>query len=762
MKPISSLSSNSLSSASIGGTHLDSSGLSVAEHAALAKAVTRNNLAEFQAISSKHPQACANAVFDNGQNILHLATASQSYAVARDFLQRCPEWTSDLVNARDDHGHTPLTYVCAGPQDNADLVVQLLRAGTREDLIAPLLAAARNGHENIAVQLIEAGADLNLALPKLCDANIPAEESWRGTCILQSFEPDSIHDVLSAVAHTGDSHVAAALQIHGASGSRVLLNMASHGTLEGNALTTLLKSGLDLPQAIIGLVQRGDLSKASQVLGLAKRFVTNDTVAGAVIQLAEKGDMKTLSRMAPLFNTEIRSNRSLWEELITRCDASTLKGIMSLGLTVPNGTLKTLVDLEHVGAMKKLLDAGVPPSMMIKAAGSNLSGDEKRVLALKAAGVDVGGGNNVSSTRDQQRQRQVFGKLSSEDQLQAIADIVAQGKTGLVAWLLTAAKDPQSLLKQAARRADGEKICSSLLRSGLVDAESLLVDLVKSDQMNDAKKLLRAMRNARLSDFENVCTPVLFNLIQNGDLGTAKKFMPSLTSGESALAQAASINDMGMVTSLVEAGADVSLAVGTLIQKKQVEAAGRILEQEAKVDFDLALMWAIDGFSHTDGYKVLELVGAKLSNALFLAAKEGHDHIVEAIVEIDESLVREVLIRVSSDPALAEWEKRDIVQEWRFGSLTLAGALEELARDSTTLSVLRHILSLGAPSENALVALAKRGELSAVEQLIFAGSATRGAMRTLVNGGNTEAVEVLKQAMESAKRRFDGARPLAI
>ncbi|MVW70864.1 hypothetical protein [Bordetella sp. 15P40C-2] len=701
MKPISSLSSNSISGAVIEGVSPDPTGLSRNSHAALEQALTRGDLTEFRTISAQYPEACGNAVFDNGQNMLHLAIASQNYEIAHDIVDRYPEWKADLVNVRDDHGQTPLMYVCQGTEDDDNLVGKLMSVGVSEDLIGPVTAAARKGHENIIDELQIAGADLTWALLGLCDASIPAEEIERGmNCLLAGGA--IIQDAMSDVALAGNHLLTAALQLRGASGSDAILTYASHGMLDEKLLTTLLRAGSDLPTAFIELVRQGDLAQAQQLQTVGRRVMTDDAhpraaLHFAVVRLLESGDTASLRKIQPLLLGQKFAVID-WKDMVHRFDASALKELLSLGLEVPKDDLKTLLILSQVGSIKKLLQAGVPASDFIKAAGHKLTPDE--LIMLKAAGVDLSE-HGLSIPSDRFARKEQFQALRGDDQLQVIAQCVSRNAIGLIAYLLTAAKDPQDMLRQAASRPDGANMCYHLLHSDLVEPGSLLVEFVKSDQVDAAKALLSGMLRASMRLGDSGCAPLLFQLLRDGDHELVKKFIPAVITGAAALAEAASRNAMDVVEGLIAQGADVSGAIGVLMAAKQAEAAGRIMSLDVAVDLKRAGMWMFDSHITNDFAEVLRLNGIDLTDVMLLAAKEEHSGITYRMNRDHPSILVEALSRVATDPDLSVRGKKDMVRALSNNRKSIDHALLALAHDPTKTAALAQLLTLGIGSDRA-------------------------------------------------------------
>ncbi|MVW73483.1 ankyrin repeat domain-containing protein [Bordetella sp. 15P40C-2] len=725
---------------------------------ALEKALASDDVAAFWELSGPLFAESANGLFDNGENILHVAVRRGCRAIALDIAHRNHQWGFDLVNTRNDEGRTPLEHAVAGLRDDPDLVQALLETGVHGRLEDALCAAAQNGHVQAAKRLVEAGANPTSAMVDFLHFDSHPGGRAEGLAMLRSLGAN-LSDGLSLAARTAHTNAVRALHLLGVSGSALILARFKNGTCTDQELSTLVSGGADVQTALRELVHADALKDAKRLIVVDARVngrlsnPTSPALVATLLKFIERNNEIGISRLLKLLDGQIRDSK-VWELLLINRDVAALKSLYKAGLKQPNaGVLKNLLADGCVTALTTLMDAGMPSSTLLHRLGRDPRKGRDAIATLMAAGIPPGELSNddpsVAGIINALIERKLdVDQLTTDDRRIAIENTVAAGKPGEAAWLLQgggAKADLKRMLITAWCLGT-----SKLLQTGVGSPNKLLHEMMAAwtdGNLNDGHlfKVAFAMRTTRLWGIDPL-TPYILAFVKQGEFTRVEQLFSIVSKGTGALVEAAQIGDLPLANLLLHSGAEGGgSAIRELLQYNKAEVAGRLLA--AGVNLHDALVDVSE-----DDVPLLEAIGAEWPMALLRAAQREQDMRAFRLIRQKPASLLEALLTLANDDAMAADTKAAQVKfltdtVLRQSSMRFSSLINPLAEDTANDAKLRALITLGVPTQDALMTLAWDGNRLAAQRMILAGADFIGAMRALHANGENDARSTLGLAL---------------
>ncbi|MVW77416.1 ankyrin repeat domain-containing protein [Bordetella sp. 02P26C-1] len=725
---------------------------------ALEKALASDDVAAFWELSGPLFAESANGLFDNGENILHVAVRRGCRAIALDIAHRNHQWGFDLVNTRNDEGRTPLEHAVAGLRDDPDLVQALLETGVHGRLEDALCAAAQNGHVLAAKRLVEAGANPTSAMVDFLHFDSHPGGRAEGLAMLRSLGAN-LSDGLSLAARMAHTNAVRALHLLGASGSALILARFKNGTCTVQELSTLVMGGADVQTVLRELVHADALEDAHRLIAVDTRVngrlsdPTSPAAVATLLQLIELNDEVGISRLLKLLEGQI-SDTTLWAKLLICGDVVTLRRLYQAGLKQPNNSvLRSLLAEGRVTALTTLMEAGMAPCTLLKNLGPAWRKDRDAIATLLAAYVPPHqlseGDPSVAKIINALRERKFeVDQLPDQARRKVIADTCEEGKPGEAAWLLKSYRALTDLRRiLMTHRGAGT---TKLLETGLGSPHEMIGEIMTGWRHGVLDKatlygLVVPMRESGLWGIDPL-TPYIFDFVKNGDLKRAEQMFSSVSKGTGALAEAAQRNDLSLANLLLHLGAEGGGAtIKQLLRDNKAEVAGRLLAAGVNIHD------ALGDLSDSDG-RLLEAIGADWPMGLLRAAQHLQDTRAFRLILKKPGILLEALLHLAHDHETpVDFKAAQVAfltqTALRYSTIRVSSVINPLAEDTANDAKLRALINLGIPTEDALMTLARDGNRLAAQRMILAGADFIGAMRSLHENGENDARSTLGLAL---------------
>ncbi|CAM4171448.1 hypothetical protein BOTU111921_15195 [Bordetella tumbae] len=689
--------------------------------------------------------------FENGENCFHVAMKSGSYSIVSNLMMLSYGGVPDLINDRDDAGHTPLMYAVQAKTDNPELIKSMINAGATEDLSDALATAAVKGHIKTVECLIENCTDRDAE--RALENAIAQHHGQRGSTaakLLISMGVKVSNALPETITANFEKDLAKRLLLLGANGAAKLAQLA--GFHDAAEIEPYIKVGVDVSRtlAILASKQPKPDIKAMKLVA-ATQSKLQDKSASAIYESAllrlcrnrNLPEIKTFCAALDAINPDHLDK--ILHQLIARGDSDTLITLISAGLANPDDILMNVALTGNFAATKALLHTSTNVSSVLqhlsKIHTSGYLNTSEAIELLVLAGADSSvlpdstealiniNERNTAISQSSQSQKNdalITATMQYNDVVDAVSFIKA-GADKLVA--LKALKQTNSL--------EGIR---TLLKAD-DDPCALLIDRLKANDMELVQAILKA---------KDISSDALNYLIKKGDLQTAAACIPVLTDGVDLLLQAVQDNDEELAKLLISIGADGPKLLASLMHTKQRELAGRLLTWGG-VDINTARMRLTEITTGWSPASVdLGLLGADLSIAVMRAFESNNIEAAQKLVNAVNWAGSRSILRVIDDKTVAEDVKTarlKLILQW---NVSTDEAMQTLAERNDTDN-LRRLVRLGASAESLMMDLSKRGDIRRIAALIVAGADIARPMETLQASNEQEALRTLTVALAVAQ-----------
>ncbi|MVW72990.1 ankyrin repeat domain-containing protein [Bordetella sp. 15P40C-2] len=753
---------------------------------ALSAAVKHDDLDAFKSLVDQAPSTWGVSVDTCRKRYFLAAVQAGSLKIVRHLIERC---AGNVVHQRDSHERAPLLHAVCAPTRQSDgnlpLVETLIAAGARDGLSKALAYAADGGHRATAKRLIEAGADAVLALALI--AHIIETRAATGVAAVPDNAPttQSIHGAKFLMS-LGVTPGAAALEtiksklaglrtliLLGAPGADLLAEAALNE--RKFAVQQLVDSGADtvstliklitIPQAYAAERVRNPVTKtrrfaAIEMLTTASERATGtptNIVSDALIRLAN-------SRNLPAVDAILDFARPAdWVRLLRTRDYDAIR-TMDKARHWPYRIqlmFQECLRQNDLGAIKAWVESGNDANRpLYRAAVNGMKDDSERAKAIDyliAAEAYLDRRKKYVIERMDQNYQENAVLLHQADDVQRarLFNAVDRADVLLVSLLLRQQADVSATISEVLKHCINLPL-DTLIRSGVASGEWLKSRVKVGDTSIGYPS----------SELCNPAEDALFDLVRTADYDTAKRFIPNLTDGMRALAEAARRGDMSIAKRLIELGANGPAALVLCLRRNELEAASRLAGWGVDLTDALCSSLGASDFgspASNAAVQLLRRLGADISRALLLGVERG-SMVSTAVFVCHRSAAHRALGLLVRDDSLPMSVKQVRVQSLLTMGIDSAPLMEELARESletTSAAVqfaasnhLRFLVGLGQAHIGLFMDLGKRGERLIAQEIMAAGAedgTVTDAIRCLEANGEFDAANALNFAREMAK-----------
>lgn len=728
------------------------------ERAQLLQALQSNDWAAFEDLALEQDNGIdleAERYFD-GKNCLHVAITAGSHTLATNLATLCAQWDFALIDTVDDSGHTPIMYAAESPSDNVELMDALISAGASVGLSDALKSASERGHAGMTQRLLASNVDVPQVLAEIihdsdgqtaglnaakllislgADATqalgYAAQRQWldaaRALILLGSKGSDSL--VLAATQPTANATNRAADQRAMAT---VVKNLIRVGSCVARALTTVAKnpdSAANSKTAKL-LIQSDESLSANRYMGTA-----HDNIA--LLNLAKTGNTAALCTLAGIAGIDNATS----DKLIANRNIDALKTLINAGLVDSEKLLKGEARAGNLLGIKTLIAAGAKTSSLLKNLyldwKSDVTRNPEAIKVLVAAGADPSPLPQGLRGNIDKRQMEIS-QLSTHEKNDAVVSSAKNRDLAELIWLLDSGADPVSALQTLSQAKDLSAI--RVVLNASMNATELLIDRVKAGDIDVARTLIEA---------KDIPAETFTGLIENGDLELARTLVSiEPTQGRQALVLAIQEDDTELAKGLLEMGADGPGALLSLLESSYREVALNLVA--LGVDTHTTLMRAVTSNSLSSKADLLT-IGAELPRALTRAIELGHAETAKKILDQHgESIGRDALLNMLDDEVLSDEAKSAGLTHLLQLEFNKDAVLKKLIDNGNTPQ-LKMLITLGAPTDDLLMAFGKEGNRIDARKLILAGADYINPIKTLQANHEQDAVTLLGLALAGAR-----------
>lgn len=536
--------------------------------AAIVKALRTDDLTAIKKYA-QNGEMYGDDLYDNNQNCLHIALESGSHSVAMAII----EWwrqddSSDLLNARDGRGYTPIMYAAESEQDNPELIDAMTQAGADQGLSDALLLAAERGHIQSAQRLKNAGANPSeVLLQVLRGAAVP-------TTAIQVllFLDVNLQDAFERAVNDGDSDTAKALLYLGADSTQMLISAIKNR--DEKRFGVLVNAGAN-PTVAAGLLACDGDADSLKFLHDVAPSGWGESMNAARYSLVDHADAADAKVFCDSFFTHS------WEfiqQTAKSGDIATQRALLSDPISSANREMESLLERfaydKHLTGIVTLIAAGAPTQkLMTDWANHERKSKHSLIDCLAAAGADTSS-LPASALDNYQAKVAAIANLSQAEKNEALLTAAQMRKPLTVKILLNHDAD---LIAAIQALKDDRDAMDTLRKSGL-DVADTLTRLIQAGHLQAAYALRPS--------FE-IAYRVLLSFIEQGDMDSAKACFSIRDTGLTALSNAARNNDKPLVKALLSLGDNGAEGVRYEIDNNCPEAAKILVDAEANVHKEL-------------------------------------------------------------------------------------------------------------------------------------------------------------------------------
>ncbi|MVW80029.1 hypothetical protein [Bordetella sp. 02P26C-1] len=686
----------------------------------------------------------------------------------------CPDRVARLL--REAKGDLETALIEAALLGDVECVRALVLAGA--DLNAALCGLAQREAVEPAGLLIKVGADPSVALLDEVSRQLHTAEPYSHTIKVLVFLGANLSVALTSAVASDATVQARALLLMGADGEAVMMSVLQNNDAAG--ARCLIDAGMDVTAALQRLAQQGDVARVKLLIGAQAKATQ------AFVALAASGNVKAAS----VLHAAGANATPAYQRLLGARDVRAVKCLVESGADTSTVLCDCLSARDHA-ALALLIAVGAnAKTELIAAAGSARWLD---MIQLIVAGADTGTrmtatkGSAISQNLDRATFEAVellsrLGDAADEDVIASVFKVadrlvrlgpdacrrmmfrirqpapndffelftlrlssrnwcnaktliekprgdesagmlltmaVKQNDRAALELILAAGASPEVHFQAALNRDDLTQ-AAMLLRAGMdkVQAFRMLV-------LNGKFELLgRLVDMGRLDEIEVLCE------MQPDELADVLKILiPRGGDGSSLLCMAYVRGEKALFSALLAAGADRSRALVYAIDAAEISTTRALID--AGVNLHTALMHAIN--TDSPSAATLILLGADPSIALMQAVETGQTKL---------GALRGGA-RVPDTRGTGAAKPTSTTASAPVSNAPTRAVLESLAKDEEGVAVLASLIAGGVYTVDALIDVAKDGDVRLARTLIQAGADSVMALMDAVITRNRQAAAVL-------------------